>query len=57
MSFSVGVYLIYMQCELKLIVQNKYGVEEFVSFWFGSNHVVVYLIYIQLELKLIPLYS
>jgi hypothetical protein len=31
-SFSVGAYLIYMQCELKLIVQNEYGVEGFVDF-------------------------
>jgi hypothetical protein len=31
-SFSVRVYLIYMQCELKLIVQDEYGVEGFVGF-------------------------
>jgi hypothetical protein len=31
-SFSVGVYLIYMQYELKLIVQNEYGEEGFVGF-------------------------
>jgi hypothetical protein len=31
-SFRVGVYLIYIQCELKLIVQNEYGVEGFVGF-------------------------
>jgi hypothetical protein len=34
-GFSVGVYLIYMQCELKLIDQNEYGVEGFVVFSLG----------------------
>jgi hypothetical protein len=34
-SFSVEVYLIYMQCELKLMDQNEYGVGDLCVFSLG----------------------